>query len=241
MSEPFREQIKLTSSDVDMFRRLRTSAMFRMFQEISIAHTELLGAGREKTLDKGALWVMTRMRVVTKRPALYDEHITLVSWPGQTMHCVFPRFYRILDANGETLADASGLWALIDAKTRRIVFPDELGVDIEGCQVQNELALPEALAAFEPLEAHTRTAHYCDADLNGHVNNTRYLDWMDDLAGQEFHRAHFWRELQINYQSEIPPGSRVELSARRTYTALQASGAAGGKTAFSFLALAGDC
>ena len=49
----YREELLLRSKDVDIFRRLRTSELFRLLQEASIRHTEQLGMGRDKTLDKG--------------------------------------------------------------------------------------------------------------------------------------------------------------------------------------------
>ena len=39
----YREEFLLRSKDVDMFRRLRTSELFRLLQEASIRHTEQLG------------------------------------------------------------------------------------------------------------------------------------------------------------------------------------------------------
>ena len=58
----YREELLLRSKDVDMFRRLRTSELFRLLQEASIRHTEQLGMGRDKTLDKGILWVLLMQR-----------------------------------------------------------------------------------------------------------------------------------------------------------------------------------
>ena len=55
-----------------MYRRLRISTMFEWFQEGSITHTEELGCGREKTLDKGLLWVVTLQRAEIGRLPLYD-------------------------------------------------------------------------------------------------------------------------------------------------------------------------
>ncbi|MBR4446600.1 MAG: hypothetical protein IKS37_11970 [Solobacterium sp.] len=51
----YRTSLKLKNRDVDYYRRLRLSRMMELFQEASIAHTETLGAGREKTLDRGLL------------------------------------------------------------------------------------------------------------------------------------------------------------------------------------------
>ena len=72
----------------------------------------------------------------------YDETITLESWPGETMHLLFPRYYRVLDEKGAVLLSASALWALVDQETRRMVFPDRHGVVIEGEVTGHEIALP---------------------------------------------------------------------------------------------------
>ena len=86
----YREELLLRSKDVDMFRRLRTSELFRLLQEASIRHTEQLGMGRDKTLDKGVLWVLLMQRAEILRMPEYDENIVLKSWPGKTMHLLFP-------------------------------------------------------------------------------------------------------------------------------------------------------
>jgi acyl-ACP thioesterase len=84
------ETLQLRSRDVDLHRRLRTSRLFELFQEASIRHTEQLGMGREKTLDKGLLWIVTLQEAIIARMPVYDETVTLESWPGETMH-VFSR------------------------------------------------------------------------------------------------------------------------------------------------------
>ena len=53
----------IRSEQVDMTRRLRMSELFRLLEDISIAHTEALGCTRRETLDKGLLWIITRQLV----------------------------------------------------------------------------------------------------------------------------------------------------------------------------------
>ena len=126
----YRKEYTLLSSDVDAARRLRLSRLFTMLQEASIAHTTALGMGREKTLDKGLLWIIVQMSVQVKRLPLYDEKVRLLSWPGKTLHLYFPRFYRLEDENGECLLEGSALWGLMDQATRHIIFPEEHGIRI---------------------------------------------------------------------------------------------------------------
>ncbi|MBQ1438897.1 MAG: hypothetical protein IIZ10_04340, partial [Solobacterium sp.] len=52
---------------------------------------------------------------------------------------------------------------------------------------------------------------YSDIDLNGHMNNTRYLDWIDDMYDMHFHEVTRIRTLQINYLKELSYGDQVTL------------------------------
>ena len=148
----YRQELLLRSKDVDMYRRLRTSELFRLLQEASIRHTEELGMGRDKTLDKGILWVLLLQSAEIARMPEYDERIVLKSWPGRTMHLLFPRYYRLETAAGEHLLSASALWSLVDEKTRKVVFPERYGVEIEGVATGEEIALPSAPAFHRALQ-----------------------------------------------------------------------------------------
>ena len=48
--------------------------------------------------------------------------------------------------------------------------------------------------------------------MNGHVNNTRYLDWLADLLPSGFHLEHPAREFTVCYMSEAREGEELVLS-----------------------------
>ena len=63
----FVTQLRLRNRDVNLHRVLRTSTLFELMQEASIRHTEELGMGREMTLDRGLLWMVTLQRAEIAR------------------------------------------------------------------------------------------------------------------------------------------------------------------------------
>ena len=197
----YREELLLRSKDVDMFRRLRTSELFRLLQEASIRHTEQLGMGRDKTLDKGVLWVLLMQRAEILRMPEYDENIVLKSWPGKTMHLLFPRFYSLETASGEPLLKASALWSLVDEKTRKVVFPEKYGVVIDGVATGEEIAMPGAVAKADCAFKRDFTVPYSFVDLNGHMNNTRYFDLAEDCVGAAA-AGKLLRGVSVEYQNE---------------------------------------
>ena len=200
----------LRSKDVDMYRRLRLSRLFELLQEAAITHTEELGMGREKTLDKGLLWVVTMQQAEILRMPEYDETVTLRSWPGETMHVFFPRNYQMEDSAGNILVKANALWMLVDEKSRRMVFPDRCGVVIDGLVTGEELPLPSAPARLPCSEERVFTVPFSYVDLNGHMNNTRYFDLMEDCipAASEGKRL---RSISTEYTNEICLGDTLSL------------------------------
>ena len=207
----YREKILLRSKDVDMYRRLRLSRLFELLQEASIRHTEQLGMGREKTLDKGLLWVVTMQRCEIARMPEYDERITLSSWPGPMMHVFFPRYYRVADEKDQTLIAASAMWMLVDEKARKMVFPDEWGVEIGGVTTGQEIRLPGGIAKLPVTAERDFTVPYSYVDLNGHMNNTRYFDLAEDCLGEAAAGKRL-TEISVEYQNEARLGETLRLS-----------------------------
>ncbi len=61
-------------------------------------------------------------------------------------------------------------------------------------------------------EARTVRADYSAVDLMGHVNNTRYVEWVMDCFPFEHHRTHRLAWLQVNYNNEVRPEEEIRLS-----------------------------
>ena len=222
---------RILSSDTDANRRLRLSRLFTMLQEASIAHTTALGMGREMTLDRGLLWIVTLQQAKIARLPAYDEPIRLKSWPGKTMHLLFPRYYRIEDRKGNALVEASALWALMDEKTRRIVFPELYGIKIRGVHTGRELPLPVAPKMPANAAERTFTVPYSYVDLNGHMNNTRYFDLAEDLMPKAL-RGRAIAGVQTEYAKEAKEGETILLKSEATPDAYLLSGEQNGAKLF---------
>ena len=227
----YERTLRVLSSDVDLHRRMRPSVLFLLVQEAAIAHTEELGMGREKTLDKGILWVLLMQRAEIARMPEYDEDIVLTSWPGKTMHLLFPRYYSVETEAGEPLIRASALWSLVDAKTRKVVFPERYVVAIEGIETGNEIALPGSIRKLDCDREKRFEVPYSFVDLNGHMNNTRYFDLCEDILPPGT-RSRDLEVIQTEYSKEAPEGTAVSLRAETDGSTCFISGETEGKKVF---------
>ncbi|MBQ6066328.1 MAG: hypothetical protein IJK89_05855 [Clostridia bacterium] len=211
MIAPYQQVYTVLSSDTDAKQRLRLSRLLTLLQEAAIVHTTQLGFGREKTLDKGYLWVITVQQALISRLPRYDETITLTSLPGEMMHTFYPRYYRITDEEGNELVNASALWTLMDRETRGFVFPDVSGVAIDGSKPDGQAFYPRP-PKLPPKDNETRfTVPYSAVDLNGHMNNTRYFDLAEDLMDPALREADV-KELSVEYTGEARCGDELTLT-----------------------------
>ncbi len=181
MTPLYQKKIVLKAEHVDFTRKLRPSTLMRFFQEACIAHTEELGMGREKTLDKGFLWIVNSEHIDIKRMPAYDEEIEIICYPGKTLHFFFPRHFIIKDSSGEKIIEINAMWSLIDEKSRQIIDPGQNGIVIMGEDMGDEIPPIMALPQID-LENHISiNATYSLVDINGHLNNAAYLDVVFDL------------------------------------------------------------
>ena len=208
----YEQDYRIKSSDADAKQRLRISRMFTILQEVSIEHTTELKMGRDMTMDRGLLWIVTLQQAKITRMPVYDEPVHIATWPGNTMHILFPRYYRITDADGNALVEASSLWALMDANTRKVIFPEEHGVAIRGMQTGKEIPLPRAPKFPQTGEAESFTVPYSYVDLNGHMGNTRYFDLAEDRMPASFREKRLIG-IQTEYAREALGDTEVLLKS----------------------------
>lgn len=207
----FRCSHVLGNPDVNMHMKLKTSSLFTLLQQAASEHCLLLGYGSEYTMNRGFLWVITRQKAEFISLPGYEEEITIETWPGPTRHVIYPRYYRVLDKSGNVLINASSVWTLIDANTRTVATYDRHGIRLDGTVTGNEITLPRTPAQIPFSEEHEFVVPYSYLDINGHMNNTRYLDLAEDLiespaAGDRL------KALTIEYSNEVLLNETIKVS-----------------------------
>ena len=228
---PFERDYRIAYSDTDIRRRLRLSRLFTLLQEAATDHAALLGAGREKTLDRGILWIVTLQQAIVHRMPVYDEPVRIVTWPGKPKHLLFPRYYRITDKRGDALIEASSLWALMDRNTRKAVFPEQCGIAVPGMQTGLETALPRAPKPPQADETATFVVPYSYVDQNGHMNNTRYFDLAEDCMPDAL-RTRRLIGVQTEYSREARLDTEILLKSELTDDTFLLAGESEGQKLF---------
>ena len=199
--------------DCDTWQRVKPSAILAMFQDCSEALTEGWGVGLGAMLARDAIWVAAKVECqVTARLPLHAEEITVRGWAKRSRSGIYPFHYEMLDAAGNELAVGCSMWVVSSLKTHSMMSPDVPRLTLPTPE-PDDAALPRMKAIAPPIRRQeaTRRVLFTDTDINGHLTNTRYIDWVCDLADREFHRTHPMKGLRIDYRSEIYPDEEVPL------------------------------
>lgn len=211
MEKICRQTFEISAVHVDCYGRVKPSAILYFAQEAAGTHCLSLGTDWDTLAKRNLFWAVLRHRVqITCLPRL-GQKITVETWPMPTTRSAFPRATVAYDENGQELFRSISLWVLMNSQTRSMVLPGKSGIDLLGSTFGKELSPPSSIQPI-PMENHTlRRVGYCELDRNGHMNNTRYLDWVDDLLPAAFHKENPVREFTVCYLSEAMEMQQIDL------------------------------
>jgi len=212
MEPIYSQEFHITDNCVDRFGRLRLSSLLYYAQEVAGNHFDRIAMTYEQLAQRGMFWAIIRQRVHITRLPRSGETIRVETWPMPNTRSAFPRSVAAYDAEGRELFQVLSLWVLMDAKNRKMILPGKSGIALPGTVRGNELPAPASLPARELKHHRSRPVCFTDLDRNGHMNNTRYLDWIADLLPSAFHETHTPVEFTVCYLSEAREGQELTLS-----------------------------
>lgn len=211
MEPIFQKDFEITDICVDRYGRLKPSMILLYAQEIAGMHCNELALDYDTLAKRRLFWAVTRHKVQVTRLPMRGETIHVETWPMPTTRVAYPRSMVAYDAKGNECFRSISLWVLMDLDTRNMILPGKSGISVVGTLRGNELPSPNGLIA-KPLGSHrSRSVCFTDLDRNGHMNNTRYMDWIDDLLPSPFHIRSTVKEFTVCYLSEAKEGQELDL------------------------------
>ena len=205
------KEFEVSPVAVDQFGRLKASRLLAYLQDVAGDHSAILGTDQHALMDKNLFWAVIRHRVQITRLPQSGEKLRIETWPMPTTRTAYPRSTIAYDEAGNECFRSISLWILMDAASRAMVLPGKSGVEVGGLLRGCELRAPSSILPKEMGSLQERIVRYTDLDINGHMNNCRYLDWVEDLLPSAFHAGHEIREFTLCYMSEVRENEPVQL------------------------------
>ena len=217
-----RYSFKVRSYECGPDGRATLPTICNLLQEAASLHAATLGFGKGDFAAAGEniSWVLTRMVVKMNRYPVWEDELTVGTFPRGGRKIVAWRDFEVKDAKGETLGVASSEWMIIDLATRKIhaipekVFAanDPANTPVLGLEPFSKFRFPDGGSGAPPL---CFTAMKSQIDLNGHVNNVHYINWMLEPCARRRPA-----EMEVVFRSETFAGDevRVETAAADGFT-----------------------
>jgi acyl-ACP thioesterase len=185
-------------------------------QEAAGNHARALGVSVEELLRKDLTWVLSRLRMQVHRLPVNGQQVTVRTWPSGIDRLFAFRDFTVSDAQGRTTCSAVSAWLILDTRSRRPVrvqgifnspdtrnIPRAFAADLEklpGCaEAENEISL---------------SVRWSDLDVNRHVNNSRYAEWVVEGVAGVAREPGVLTRLDIDFLAETQHPGTVRVRAR---------------------------
>lgn len=187
MASIMTEKLTLNASvfygDVDRTEVLTLRGVFKFLQEAAIAHANQFDLGSRAMVTRGESWVLNRIAVAVHRYPRYEEALRVETWSRGIKGFKGYREFRVFDAENQPLFSGSSLWLYVNMRTKAIMrVPADLAATLPAREDGVFCPELEAMEFAPPPPDGSRlvpiAVRYSDIDVNAHVNNTAYLDFL---------------------------------------------------------------
>ncbi len=208
----YKKKYHVDYGNADYYKKLKISALFNFFQDVASLHAENLGLGVESLQEnQGVTWVLVKILVQMDKFPNLNEEITVETWPQEPKKLEFERDFIVRDVEGNVIGRAISSWVIMDIETREIrkteLFPGRFPPFNPNRAIEGKIGKIKAIGPLQ--EVYQKVIGYSDIDINGHLNNSKYIDYITDCFSIERHGQYTVDTIQVSYISEALAGDKI--------------------------------
>ena len=192
--------------DVDYNGIAKTSAILKYIQSAAQAQLNDNGMSYDQLKERSRAFLLSRLKLEILKPLRAYTPLTAITYPCESRGFSFLRCYE-LKCDGETVARAMSVWALIDTDTRALVRVNDFDLGLPTLP-PNGLVLGAMKLPTTLIDVGGYGVHYGDVDQNRHMNNTKYPDMYSSFLPLS---NRMIRSLEINYSAEAEIGDKLRV------------------------------
>lgn len=210
----YSSNFKVRSYEVDTTGKATISSICNYFQEAAGLHAKHLAFDISDLLEKGMTWILYKMHIkIDHFPNRWDE-IDVITWPSSGDGLRAFRDYKLCDKDGSLMGVGLSQWMILNVKNKRPVrLPKEI-MDM-GLETNDHIMKIDK-KPIKSLEGengvYITKVGRSDLDMNNHVNNVKYVDWVTGYGAETGQRC---TEVDIQYYSESNLGDHIVLATNK--------------------------
>lgn len=217
------DDLKVRAYDIDFKNKLKVSSIFNYMQDIASTHADNLNVGYRQLLEKELFWVLSWVKLEFNNLPQFEDKFKIKTWPKGRYKLYALRDFLLFDNSGGVFCRIASAWLLINAKSKRIT--DLKNLSIEFPYQPDEHALTDLPAKIPVVKtggiAFSKKINYSDIDINRHVNNEKYIEYILDCYPNEFHERNRMKSMTVSFISETKFNDEIQIGLN---TSLSANG-----------------
>lgn len=206
------KEFELRYFEMNKFGVASPTTILTLLEETAADHCFSINYSLYQLREKNIGWVLISGFMQMERYPKYKEKITIRTWLSEYTSIKGIRENIIYDEQNNIIGRAKGLWIFFDIERRR---PTEIFSDIKDrWSLYNEESIDCDISKKIPViedydyEIKFKVNRY-DTDMNKHVNNIRYLQWVVESIPEEITDNYYLYAIDGRFIAEAQLGQTI--------------------------------
>ena len=217
MGLTYQMKMKIPFDMADMNGHIKLPDVILLSLQVSGMQSIELGVSDKAILENyNLVWIITDYDIEVVRLPRFAEEITIETEALSYNRLFCYRRFTIYDEEGRELIHMMATFVLMDRDSRKVhaVEPD-IVAPYQSDFDKKLIRGPKYESLNEPISKDYHVRFY-DLDMNGHVNNSKYLDWIFEVMGADFLTQYIPKKINLKYVKEVRPGGVITSAVERT-------------------------
>ena len=210
-------KMKIPFDMADMNGHIKLPDVILLSLQVSGMQSIELGVSDKTILeDYNLVWIITDYDIEVVRLPRFAEEITIETEALSYNRLFCYRRFTIYDESGQELIHMMVTFVLMDRDSRKVhAVEPEIVAPYQSDFDKKLIRGPKYESLEEPFSKDYHVRFY-DLDMNGHVNNSKYLDWIFEVMGADFLTQYIPKKINLKYVKEVRPGGVIISAVERT-------------------------
>ena len=217
MGLTYQMKMKIPFDMADMNGHIKLPDVILLSLQVSGMQSIELGVSDKAIFEEHNLvWIITDYDIEVVRLPRFAEEITIETEALSYNRLFCYRRFNIYDEAGQELIHMMATFVLMDRDSRKVhAVEPEIVAPYQSDFDKKLIRGPKYESLEEPFSKDYHVRFY-DLDMNGHVNNSKYLDWIFEVMGADFLTQYIPKKINLKYVKEVRPGGVITSAVERT-------------------------
>lgn len=217
MGLTYQMKMKIPFDMADMNGHVKLPDVILLSLQVSGMQSIELGVSDKAILeDYNLVWIITDYDIEVVRLPRFAEEITIETEALSYNRLFCYRRFTIYDEAGQEIIRMLATFVLMDRDSRKVhAVEPEIVAPYQSDFDKKLIRGPKYESLNEPISKDYHVRFY-DLDMNGHVNNSKYLDWIFEVMGADFLTQYIPKKINLKYVKEVRPGGVITSAVERS-------------------------